>query len=649
MASDDPTTLLPPSPNPDKPDQDAAGRPDSDDRPTVGFSGVQSSIPLSGEFRLTGGFGDYELLDEIARGGMGVVYRARQKSLNRVVALKMILNGQFASENDVRRFYLEAEAAANLDHRGIVPIFDVGEHEGHHFFSMKLVEGGSLADKLPELRDKTRDFVRLLIEVARAIHHAHQRGILHRDLKPTNILIDDAGQPLVSDLGLAKQITAESDLTNTGAAVGTPAYMPPEQAAGSKEITTAADIFSLGAMLYEGLTGRPPHQESTPVKTLLKALEGEVTPPRVLDSRVDRTLELITLRCLESDPNLRYASAAALADDLKRWLQGETVSVRRPSIGSAITQVLQANLRSAAGAAVIGLVAGVAFSWCMSRVYSQGDVRENPPLAIYEELSAPIPLGRSLAFMNEGRSDGETILLASVGILAVIVFTGILVARTTRAKPGSEAFSFGLIAALFMTIAMFTLCLGFSLIADTHSETRSVVALLTDAAFGADERADQARQQLVEAYPQLEQLPERDRANTLAYRVHYDSVFLIPIHVLLGIVMSSALCLTPCIAGTTFASKLIQERTKLWRSGLVYLEFMAVTAATTILLFAFTLAFIGELKAFGSGFWPMVVMTGTIALLAAVLTVLFRRKLTWRGRLLIYGLPLAVLLVLFLR
>ena len=208
----------------------------------------------------------------------------------------MILSGQFASENDVRRFYQEAESAANLDHPGIVPIYEIGEHEGHHFFSMKLIEGGSLAELLPELRNDPRKLVRLIADVAHAVHHAHQRGILHRDLKPANILIDDGGNPLVSDLGLAKQIQSDSNITHTGAVVGTPAYMPPEQAAAEKEITTAADIYSIGAILYEALTGKPPHKGDTPMQTLLLVMESNVRSPRDLDSSVDRFLELICLK-----------------------------------------------------------------------------------------------------------------------------------------------------------------------------------------------------------------------------------------------------------------------------------------------------------------------------------------------------------------
>jgi TolB-like protein/tRNA A-37 threonylcarbamoyl transferase component Bud32 len=278
-------------------------------------------------------FGDYELLEQIGRGGQGVVFRARQKSLNRTVALKVINLGQWASKAHLRRFRLEAEAAARLEHPGIVPIHEVGERDGSCYFSMKFVEGGQLDEVVRREAMPIRRAVEFIAKVTRIVHYAHEHGILHRDIKPGNILLDAKGEPHLTDFGLARLVESESTVTRTMEVLGTPSYMAPEQAVGNNEaISSVTDVYGLGAVLYQLLTGQPPFAGGTTYETIRLLCETEPRNLRVLNPKVDRDLSTICLKCLEKDPKRRYSSALALAEDLDRWLNHEPIRARRTGV-----------------------------------------------------------------------------------------------------------------------------------------------------------------------------------------------------------------------------------------------------------------------------------------------------------------------------
>jgi TolB-like protein/Tfp pilus assembly protein PilF/predicted Ser/Thr protein kinase len=374
-------------------------------------------------------FGDYELLEQIGRGGQGVVFRARQKSLNRTVALKVISLGQWASKAHVKRFRQEAEAAASLEHPGIVPIHEVGERDGSCYFSMKFVEGGQLDEVVRRTPMSIRHAVELIAKLARIVHYAHERGILHRDIKPGNILLDQKGEPHLTDFGLARLIETESTMTRTMEVLGTPSYMAPEQAAGNNAaVNCATDVYGLGAVLYHLLTGQPPFAGGTTYETTKLLLETEPRPPRQLNPKVDRDLSTVCLKCLEKDPKGRYSSALALAEDLERWLKHEPISARHTGIAGRSKRWVRRNPTNALLTAALLVLAAVV-GW---NIWKSELLR--PPLTTgiavlpFEDLSEQKEQG---AFAD-GVQDDILSKLATIAALKVISRTSVMDYRGKR-------------------------------------------------------------------------------------------------------------------------------------------------------------------------------------------------------------------------
>src|SRR6266511_4260751 len=374
-------------------------------------------------------FGDYELLEVIGRGGQGVVYRARQKSLNRTVALKVIGLGHWATDAHLKRFRREADAAASLDHSGIVPIYEVGERDGSCYFSMKLVEGGQLDEVVKREPMPMRQAVELIVKVARTVQYAHEHGILHRDIKPGNILLDQKGEPHLTDFGLARLIETESTVTRTMEVLGTPSYMAPEQAVGNNDaVSSVTDVYGLGAVLYQLLTGQPPFAGGTTYETIKLLLDTEPRQPRLLSPKIDRDLNTICLKCLEKDPQRRYPSALALAEDLERWLKHEPIQARRTGVFARGRKWIQRNPTSALlAASLVALIAAVAWNVWKSELIHR---RVTTGIAVlpFENLSEE---KENTAFAD-GVQDDILTKLAKIAALQVISRTSVMEYRGKR-------------------------------------------------------------------------------------------------------------------------------------------------------------------------------------------------------------------------
>jgi len=365
-------------------------------------------------------FGDYELLEEIGRGGQGVVYRALQKSLNRTVALKVIGLGQWATQAHLKRFRREAEAAANLDHPCIVPIYEVGEREGSCYFSMKFIDGGQLDEVAKRTSISIRNAAELIAKLARTVHYAHEHGILHRDIKPGNILLDAKGEPHLTDFGLARLLETKSTVTHTMDVLGTPSYMAPEQASGHNEqLTSATDVYGLGAVFYQLLTDHPPFAGGTTYETVRLVLETEPRQPRLSNPKIDRELSTICLKCLEKDPNRRYSSALALAEDLEHWLRHEPIRARHTGIVTRGEKWLRRNRKLVATGASCLLV-GAAAIW-----FFRGELVRMPPFEMPEKSIAVLPFEnlskeKTNAYFADGIQDEILSRLSKIADLKVV-------------------------------------------------------------------------------------------------------------------------------------------------------------------------------------------------------------------------------------
>ncbi len=415
---------------------DDSGRVDDPARDETDVAAAGHNKKSARAAELLGELGDYELLEEIGRGGQGVVFRARQKSLNRTVALKVISLGQWASKAHLKRFRREAEAAASLDHPSIVPIYEVGEREGSCYFSMKFIDGGQLDEVVRRAPMSIRHATELIAKVARTVQYAHEHGILHRDIKPGNILLDAKGEPLLTDFGLARLVETESTVTRTLEVLGTPSYMAPEQAAANNaQLTSATDVYGLGAVLYQLLTGHPPFAGGTTYETIKLLLETGPRQPRQLNPKIDRDLSTICLKCLGKDPKRRYSSALALAEDLEHWLKHEPILARRAGVFTRGRKWVRRNPTSALLAASLIALAAAAGWIVWKSEFIRHPVTNGIAVLPFENLSAD----PDNAYFVEGMQEEILTRLASIADLRVI-------SRTSTQRYQSKPRNLGQIA-----------------------------------------------------------------------------------------------------------------------------------------------------------------------------------------------------------
>jgi serine/threonine protein kinase len=575
------------------------------DPEATGYTPTPTGTPQQiGRRTLPCRFGDYELLEEIARGGMGVVYRARQRigEGERIVALKMIQAGRLASQEAIERFLQEARAAATLDHPGIVPIYDIGEIDERHYFTMPLMSG-SLAELVHEGPLPPRVAADVVRQVAEAVQHAHEQGIIRRDLKPANILLasgvvapergsgaasapretvgSDAGGlcPRVTDFGLARM--RESGLSVTGEALGTPSYMPPEQARGQvKVIGPASDVYGLGAVLYCLLTGRPPFQSADPLETMRQVCEEEPVPPRQLNPAVPRDLETVCLKCLEKNPEQRYRSAEALATDLEQWLKGAPISARPPSLPFLLRWWIRQNFGTVGWTVVIGLVVGllcglVCRVTLLQRLYGYSTIRVPPELSTHR-----VPVIWPDVFLKY-----QVVLWALTGV--VVSSTGLVTALLVRPKNRSADATAGAITGLIGGVTMFSVSLGWLMVALSVMPVKGLsgekddLALVCTAAFPQPGATKQPSERLLREYPALAQVPVENRGAIFFHTLRADLMARIPIGIWIGMLLSLICAGLGGVCQTIAAGALLRRHS---RFPAILLPYVEVAASTTTLI-----------------------------------------------------------------
>lgn len=588
---------------------------------TVAAGSTQAGKPTVSTSTKLPDLDGYELQEELGRGGMGVVYRALDKKLDRPVAIKMILAGQFASPESVQRFQLEAETAARLDHRGIVPIYEIGQAGDHRFFSMKLIDGEPLSAALEKYQPDQRASVELMIRIAEAVQHAHQRGVLHRDLKPANVLIDKDGNPLLTDLGLAKQLDNDSAITQTGLVLGSPGFMSPEQAAGQTDVTVAADVYAMGAMLYWLVSGRAPITGKSAFEIVQRTIENEPDSMRDVRPDADRDLNLICMKALHKSPEQRYGSAEEFAAELQAWLEGEPLSVKPPTAITWMRRWVRNNFRGVAVGVSMGGLCGLLLGFIILMQIAKGQL--DMASSMHEQLEAADPswVIRSFAWLEKIPAAFRANFTSWITLITAICGLGTIgLSKPKRQESGVAA---GLSAALLAGILAFVISWAWAPIANsTQRASAQDLELLSDYLFIHPDDRHLAEEVMFARYPGLPKADSWKRGELLATKIYSDQASSIPVAIWLGLVVTAFLSAIPLFLSSILSSVIWQREHRGWAFFWRSLE---------ISFYGTTLAFLlcRSISDFtGAPPGPEFQLISSVAILAAIYAAL-RRKALW--------------------